>query len=298
MDKAKAAVSSFLSKDGKHDTTVHEKVNPAMHAEHVTPTQHENATTVIDREVHQDHHHTTVQPINHQEVLPEKHSHNVAGVEHKNIKHGDDSHVRQKIEQEAAQFKNTREVGQTEHTTNVNPVVAGEHVHHHVHETIQPVIHKETIQPHIVHTTVPIHEVHQNEAKHHTSSTLPAMSMDEFKNSHGSLTGRDERTDRFDGEPKVVGSALGGSGGRSGGEVGLGEKNVGQGHGVGSATGHHIGNSNEHVGHGHQGANGFGSGNGYENGSSTGTAVKKPSLMDKINPKVDSNGDGKPGFMK
>merc|ERR1712093_278669 len=56
MDKAKAAVGSFLRKDGKHDTTVHETVNPAVTQENVTRTQHENVTTAVDREVHQDHH--------------------------------------------------------------------------------------------------------------------------------------------------------------------------------------------------------------------------------------------------
>jgi hypothetical protein len=30
----------------------------------------------------------------------------------------------------------------------------------------------------------------------------------------------------------------------------------------------------------------------------TATTGKKPSLMDKLNPKIDSNGDGKAGFMK
>jgi len=53
MDKAKAAVGSFLHKDGKHDTTVHETVNPAVTQENVTRTQHENVTTAVDREVHQ-----------------------------------------------------------------------------------------------------------------------------------------------------------------------------------------------------------------------------------------------------
>lgn len=33
-----------------------------------------------------------------------------------------------------------------------------------------------------------------------------------------------------------------------------------------------------------------------DNGSSTGTS--KPSMMDKLNPKVDATGDGKAGFMK
>merc|ERR1712093_273326 len=80
MDKAKAAVGSFLHKDGKHDTTVHETV-----------------TTAVDREVHQDHHHTSVQPIKDREVLPEQHNHQMAGVETRNLKHGNDEHVKERL---------------------------------------------------------------------------------------------------------------------------------------------------------------------------------------------------------
>merc|ERR1711900_5640 len=212
MDKAKAAVGSFLHKHGKHDTTVHETVNPAVTQENVTRTQHENVTTAVDREVHQDHHHTSVQPIKDREVLPEQHNHRMAGVETRNLKHGNDEHVKERLAAEQAQFKNARTVGDTQHTSSANPTIAGEHVHHHVHENIQPVIQKETIQPSVVHTTVPVHEVHQNEAKHHTATSLPAVTMDEFKKQGGHLSGRDERTDAFAGEPRSVGGTLGGAG--------------------------------------------------------------------------------------
>merc|ERR1712093_347118 len=110
MDKAKAAVGSFLHKDGKHDTTVHETVNPAVTQENVTRTKHENVTTAVDREVHQDHHH-------------------MAGVETRNLKHGNDEHVKERLAAEQAQFKNARTVGDTQHTSSANPTIAGEHVH-------------------------------------------------------------------------------------------------------------------------------------------------------------------------
>jgi len=289
MDKAKAAVSDFLHKDGKHSTTVHETVNPAVQNEHVTQKEHENVTTAVDREVHQDHHHTSVQPIQHKEVLPEKHSHNLAGVEKREIHHGDSSHVKDRLAAEAAQFKDTREVGETQTTQSAAPTVAGEHIHHHIHETIQPVIQKETVQGHVVHTTVPVHEVHHNEAKHHSASALPAVSMDEFKRSGGSLTGREKRTDAFDGEPRAVGSTLG-SGNNSGTGI-LG------GHGAAGST--HL-TEKDGVGHHHNG-NTVSNGNTIGNGGAVGTdgtTTKKASLMDKINPKVDSNGDGQAGFMK
>lgn len=130
MDKAKAAVSDFLHKDGKHSTTVHETVNPAVQQEHITPTRHENVTTAVDREVHQDHYHTSVQPVHHKEVLPEQHSHNVAGVEKREIHHGDGDHVKERLAAEAAQFKHTQEVGKTQHTSAAAPTLTGEHVHH------------------------------------------------------------------------------------------------------------------------------------------------------------------------
>jgi hypothetical protein len=76
-----AAVSSFHSKDGKHDTTVHETVNPAVTNEHVTCMYHEEAQTLIDREFHQDHHQTSIQPITHKEILAEQHLHHMADVE-------------------------------------------------------------------------------------------------------------------------------------------------------------------------------------------------------------------------
>jgi len=75
MDKAKTAVNSFLHKDGKHDTTVHETVNSAITNEKVHRTQHNESQTLVDREVHQDHHHTSIQPIKAKEVLPEEHTH-------------------------------------------------------------------------------------------------------------------------------------------------------------------------------------------------------------------------------
>jgi hypothetical protein len=250
-------------------------VNPAVQHENVTPTRHENVTTAVDREVHQDHHHTSVQPIQDREVLPEQHTHQMAGVEHRNIKHGNDDHVKQRLAAEQSQFKNTREVGSTQHTQSAGASIAGEHVHHHVHENIQPVIQKETIQPSVVHSTIPIHEVHQNEAKHHTASQLPAVTMDDFKRQGGSLTGREERTDAFRGEPRSVGGTLGGTGAK----------------GTTSLT------ENDSAHHGHHNSSHTGT-TGTNNTSSTSESTTgKPSLMDKLNPKKDADRDGKTGIM-
>lgn len=307
MEKAKQAVSGFMAKAGHHDTTVHERVAPAVERETVKPTRHEHVQTAVDKEIHQDHYHTSIQPVHDKQVLPEKHTHQMGEVEHRHIEHGNERDVSSRLQQEAAQFKNESTRHATTETKSVNPTVAGEHIHHHVHETIQPVVHKQTIEPHVVHTTVPVHEVHHKAAQHHSASALPAVSMGDFKKQGGSLTGREERYDAFEGEPRSIGKAMGSSEQHS---HGLGSNTNGQ---HTTATGVHNGTQNgmhnTHNGHaGHHGTdgaigrdmNGVTGGNGVRNTThdSHDSTHKKASLMDKINPKVDSNGDGKAGFMK
>lgn len=294
MDKAKAAVSDFMHKAGHHDTTVHEKVAPAVTNETVVQKRHEEAQTAIDREIHQDHYHTSVQPVHDREVLPEKHHHNIVPVEERHHQHGNADAVKARLEQEQAQFQSSRSV-QKEETHSVAPTIAGEHVHHHVHETIQPVVQKETIQPSVVHTTVPIHEVHENEAKHHATSALPAVSMADFKKQGGSLTGREERYDGFEGEPRAVGSALGGS--------------------TSGITGSHSTTSGPHSsnmmnkadprvdsdrdGSRNMGATGTGygssttgTGSGLTGSHSTTSGPHSSNMMNKADPRVDSDRDG------
>jgi hypothetical protein len=127
---------------------------------------------------------------------------------------------------------------------------------------------KQTIEPHVVHTTVPIHEVHQNAAQHHSTSELPAVSMADYKKQGGVLSGREERYDGFEGEPRSVGGALGSHSGTTG------------------TSGTH---SSSHTGTaGTTGSSTAGTGS---------TSETKPSLLDKMNPKKDADRDGKAGIM-
>lgn len=41
MEEARQAVEAFMSRNGKHDTTVHERVAPAVTHETITRTEHE-----------------------------------------------------------------------------------------------------------------------------------------------------------------------------------------------------------------------------------------------------------------
>lgn len=119
---------------------------------------------------------------------------------------------------------------------------------------------------------MPIHEVHHNAAQHHSASALPAVSMDEFKRQGGVLTGREERYDGFEGEPRSVGGHTGSSGALAGAAAG-------------GAAGHHSGHT----------ASGAAAGAALgHHESNTGS---KPGMMDKLNPKKDADGDGKAGVM-
>ncbi|KAK8088093.1 hypothetical protein PG997_003054 [Apiospora hydei] len=205
MEKAKQTIRDFTSKSGHHDTTVHSATAPAVEHETVKPQHHENVNTAIDREVHQDHYHQTVQPVQAQEVLPEQHHHKLGAVEHREFDHRDNEETRRRLAAETEGFHDERVVHDATRTKVHAPVVEGEHVHHHLHETIQPVVHKETIEPHVVHTTVPVHETHHNKAQHHQTTTLPTVSMSDWKQKGGLLHGKDERYDNFEGQPEDVG---------------------------------------------------------------------------------------------
>ncbi|CAN9087887.1 hypothetical protein CC77DRAFT_1060033 [Alternaria alternata] len=225
MDKAKAAITDFMGRSGHHDTTVHEAVAPAVQHEVIKPHVHEEINTAIDKEVHQDHYHRTVQPVHDREVLPEQHTAKLGAVQHREFDHRDADATKRALIDDQARFADERRIEDTTHSQSVAPTVGGEHVHHHIHETIQPVVQKETIQPNVVHTTVPIHEVHHNKATHHETTALPAMTMEQFKAKGGALTGREERYDEFEGVPKNIGGA-----GGIGAAAGLAHKTTSHGH--------------------------------------------------------------------
>jgi len=317
MDKAKAAVGSILSKAGHHDTTVHENVAPHVQKETVNEQRREEQQVVKDREVHQDHYHTTVQPIKDQEVLPEQHHHKQVGVEHRTHDHRDHAQTQQHLQKEKAQFQHeSTRVGAQHTQSQAVPEVAGEHVHHHVHETIQPVVHKQTIEPHVVHTTVPVHEKHFNAPQHHTASALPAVNMSEFKQQGGALHGRDETVDQFKGNPSHLDKHIGsGHNAQSGGLTNQHGNHTAHQQQTGGLTGQHGTHSH------HQQTGGLTDQQGINPDHQTGgghtdlgshhtpgdgrlgeveqhSKTGKPSLMDKLNPMKDADGDGKKGFMK
>jgi hypothetical protein len=148
------------------------------------------------------------------------------------------------------------------------------------------------------------------------------MTMDQFKTKGGVLSGREERYDEFAGVPKNIGGGTAGGFGhiREGGHhTGSehhkhGDFNDAPNHhssglaGSGAAASGLTGSTGRHVGT--DGPIGSTSHNGSHlpkpltkdkfqaNLYSDHYDSKKPSLMDKLNPKKDADGDGKAGFMK
>ncbi|MCJ1328651.1 hypothetical protein MMC10_005328 [Thelotrema lepadinum] len=177
MSGLATAAEKFVEKAGQKDTSVHE------------------------------HYHTSVLPIKEVEVLPEKHEHVVHDIKHHEHKHGDAGLLKRLLAEEKEKFKDLKTEAEAIITHKEATAVKGEHVHHHVHETIQPVIQKEVIVPTVIHTTIPVREVHHNEAKHHAATTLPPVSLEEFQKQGGSLSGREVRTENFAGEPRAAGEA-------------------------------------------------------------------------------------------
>lgn len=273
-------------KHGHHDTTVEERTAPAVTHENITKAKHEDIQKVVDKEVHQDRkpaslspsnllthsspdYHTSVQPVQDKRVLPEEHHHTAAPVEHREHHHGDSSGVKARLEQEAAQFKDQRTQAATQHTQSTSPTVGGEHRHHHVHETIQPVIERQTVQPSVVHTTVPVHETHHAAAEHHRGETLPAITMDQYKGQAGGHVGGERVVrDGFEGEPQ------------------------------GWVGGHGANKSSLHDGVHDTGSHGVATGSGTGASTTTGHTGKKPTFMDKLNPTKDTDGDGKKGILE
>jgi len=118
------------------------EVAPAVEHDTITKTHEENVQPVLEKEIHKDIYHTTVQPLTDKEVKPTEHEHKQAPTQHREVEHDNAEATNQKIEAEKAKYQDSVKEGATIETKTQEPTVTGEHVHHHLHETIQPVIEK------------------------------------------------------------------------------------------------------------------------------------------------------------
>ncbi|KAK6437619.1 hypothetical protein LTR95_006181 [Oleoguttula sp. CCFEE 5521] len=185
---------------GTTDTTVDQEVAPAVEHEHKTKIHEEREQKVIEKERHQDHYHTTVQPLKDSETLPEKHKTETEATQYKEVEHDDTAAVKARLDNQKSEFKDTKEVNEVEQKAK-DKTVEGEHVHHHLHETIQPVIEKDVVEKDVTHKIIPIKEKHHEVSEDHGVTTNKPMSVDDFK---GKLSGEAVETKAVhDGTPAV-----------------------------------------------------------------------------------------------
>ncbi|CZT46314.1 uncharacterized protein RSE6_06726 [Rhynchosporium secalis] len=164
--------------DADADTTVDAQVNPAVEHTHVTKAHETREQTFVEKEKHQDHYHTTIQPLKDSEVLPEKHDFEQETQQRAVNK--DDGTAREKAQMDTAGYQSSIDEKRVE-TASKEPTQVNEHIHHHLHETIQPVIEKEVIAPSVTHKRVDIKENIQEASQHHGVTKNSAMSVDEFQ---------------------------------------------------------------------------------------------------------------------
>jgi hypothetical protein len=124
---------------GEEDTTLESEVSPAVEHRHVKKQHETREQTFIHKDKHQDHYHTTIQPLKDTETLPEKHDRTQETRRRSiNNDHGD---AKKKAEAGRSGFKNTTDQEQSE-TKTKEPTKEDVHIHNHWHETVQPVIEK------------------------------------------------------------------------------------------------------------------------------------------------------------
>ncbi|KAI1434156.1 hypothetical protein GGR50DRAFT_695436 [Xylaria sp. CBS 124048] len=152
---------------------------PAVEHETVRREHQQREQKVVEKERHQDHFKTTVQPLKEREVKPEHHVHEQAAVQTEH--HDHDRNAKHVVNNQQSKFKDERREADTATKVTQEPTLTSEHVHHHYHETVQPVIEKETVVPSITHKTIPVKEVHQDPSVDEGISTKPPVSREEFE---------------------------------------------------------------------------------------------------------------------
>ncbi|OBT90024.1 hypothetical protein VE02_01626 [Pseudogymnoascus sp. 03VT05] len=167
--------------NAEEDTTLESDVSPAVEHRHVKKQHETREQTFIHKDKHQDHYHTTIQPLKDTETLPEKHD-RTQETRRRSI-NNDHSDAKKKAEAGQVGFKNTTDQEQFE-TKTKEPTQEDVHIHNHWHETVQPVIEKQVINPSITHKRIDVEENIQEPAKYHGVTTNAAVSAEEFRKKH------------------------------------------------------------------------------------------------------------------
>ncbi|KAJ9125859.1 hypothetical protein QFC24_002643 [Naganishia onofrii] len=211
MSNALNHAKEFLTRSAQNDSTeVCSETAPEIVQEHIKQNERVETVEAIDRERHVHHHQHRVQPIVDKQVLDTKHEFNVLPEVTRESKHDMIPEHRAKLEEQRNLYHNTQTAAPVVREQVAGGVQANEHVHHHVHETIQPVIQRETVASTHVHTTIPIHEKIHDAPVVHEMTTLPTVTLDEFKSKAGGVHAHSHRDgdhshQYYEGSPRVGG---------------------------------------------------------------------------------------------
>ncbi|EKD13017.1 allergen [Drepanopeziza brunnea f. sp. 'multigermtubi' MB_m1] len=181
-DEENSVIEKAATDDGEGDTTVETEVAPAVEHTHVQKTHETREKTSVEREIHQDHYHTTIQPLTNSVVVPEKHDYVLE--EEERVVDKDDGRAKKKAKRDIEEVigeGGSRDVEFEEEKVVEEGTKVREVVHHHLHETILPVIEKEVIVPSVTHKKVEVKEVIQENSKHHGVTTNAPLSQEEFE---------------------------------------------------------------------------------------------------------------------
>ncbi|KAL0247502.1 hypothetical protein I308_103567 [Cryptococcus tetragattii IND107] len=208
MSSVTQGVKEFFSKSGKPETTeVCTDTAPEVVQEHIRPQEHVETAEAVDRERHVHHLQHRIQPVEDHQTLNTKHVNATEPVitrEHK-------EEMRPEHQEALAKQKNlahdTRSTGAVEKSGEHVGAALNEHQHHHIHETIQPVVQRETVEPTVVHQTKAIHEKVEDAPVVHEVTTLPTISAEKYSQNKSSLEGEGAHCSTFEGAPQVAGQS-------------------------------------------------------------------------------------------
>lgn len=134
--------SADAGKGGQDTATMDRNTAPEVEHETVKRRHEQREQKVLERERHQDHHKTTVQPLQEREVMPKQHFHEQAEVQHQRVNRDVDRDAEAMLERKQAQFQNTSKEAGTRNEFVQEPTLSSERTHHHLYETVQPVVEK------------------------------------------------------------------------------------------------------------------------------------------------------------
>lgn len=159
-DPAPESTTDATASAAKHDTTddinveaaekdsntvVEKEAAPAVEHETVKHQHEVREQEVVDRERHQHHYHTTVQPLKAREVEPEEHDHETAATQYRNTDKGDHAAGEKAgLDADGSAFESTSKNVELQEKHTTDKAQVNEETKHHYHETVQPVIEKGT----------------------------------------------------------------------------------------------------------------------------------------------------------